>query len=57
MIWVREEDRQRIAKGGNGLVKRDAVLAEIRRGLVRVPLELVGHPANLGGWKRSVECA
>ena len=43
VVWVRQENGERIGEGRDGLIKGDPVLAKVRRGLVSIPFELVGH--------------
>jgi len=43
VVWVRQENGERIGEGRDSLIKGDPVLAKVRRGLLSIPFELVGH--------------
>jgi hypothetical protein len=43
MFWVGDRERQGIAKGGRGFLKRDTVLPEVRGGLLLIPLKSEPH--------------
>jgi hypothetical protein len=49
VIGVGKQKRQWVTKRRDGFFEVDAVLAEVGRRLVRVPLELIGHARNLAG--------
>jgi len=39
MFWVRDRERQGVAEGGSAFFGRNAVLPEVRGGLLLIPLE------------------
>ena len=54
VVGFGDRDGQRVAEGGGRLLEADAVLAMVRGGLDRVPLEREPHSGNLrsaGAWR------
>lgn len=55
VIGIGKHKRERVTERRDGFFEGNAVLAEVGRRLVRVPLELIGHARNLAG--AGGECA